>query len=154
MKEILYGAAGLLTGLYWLATGAYALLVVRLGWRAFAIFVPFAAIVALAILRLDGKTDRSLADLIEEKCKNKFFKRKMLILMKGGRAVALLISTTFLCPFFTPLVVNSTFKGRKVYFLAVVLNMIGVAGGITFYLCFANWARTVWWLKWIVPNSI
>lgn len=78
----------------------------------------------------------------------------MLILLKGGRVVALLVSMIFLCPFFTPLVVNSSFNGRKVYALAAILNMIGVAGGITFYLCFADWARTIWWLKWIVPNSI
>lgn len=152
MKKKLFAIAGILQGVSFFLSSLYALVVAFLDWRAYAVFVPLAGLLAALIVNLDGNTERSLADTIAQKINNATVRRLCALLFKGGRVIVILISIAFLGPFIAPLLINSCFKGNKVYVLSIFCNMACSALWIYIYLVLAGWMRTIWWLKWLVPQ--
>lgn len=152
MKKTLFTIAGILQAVSFFTTSLYAWVVAFLDWRAYAVFVPLAGLLAALIVRLDGDTERSLADTIAQKINNESVRRLCFLLFKGGRVIVILVSIAFFGPFIAPLLINSCFKGNKVYALSVFCNMACSALWIFIYLVLADWMRTVWWLKWLMPQ--
>lgn len=138
MKKAFYVILSVLTVIYWLITPLYFFIVALLRWRAFVVFPLLAGLLAWLIIRLDGGTERSLADLIQQKIKNRRIKKIILSLFRGGRVPAIIISILFFGPFLTPLVANSCIRGRKVYVWAVIFNMAGAALGVYIYQQFGE----------------
>lgn len=127
---MLFAISGVLTGISWILSSGYYVVTILLGWRAYATFPPLAGILALILVYLDGDTERTLADIINQHIKRERIKNALLKLFKV-RVIAIIISALAFGPFLTPLIVNSCVKGRnKVYFWAIFLNVATTALGI------------------------
>lgn len=175
MGLAIIAVAGALSVASWALTALYAGAIIALGWRAYIAFVPLAGLLAGILIHFQGDTEKTLEDLVNEYFKDgpplqsiknrlwrflktitRFFKKVLknaLLYLFKIRIIAIIISTIFFCPYFTPLVVNLCLKGHKrVYFWAIVLNMLGTALWIFVYLGGADLIGSIWGLHWLLKN--
>lgn len=131
IKLAILAAAAVLSVANFAIGPIYIGVIVVLGWRAYAAFVPLAGFLAWPLIYFNGNTDETLAEFIKRKIKSERMKNFLLYLFKG-RIVAMIISALFLGPYLTPYVVNLCLK-KRVYFWAMMLNMIGTALWIFIY---------------------
>jgi len=142
IKLAILAAAAVLSVANYALTPLYIGIIVVLEWRAYAAFVPLAGFLAWLFIYLDGDTEETLEGFVKRKIKGKRTKNILLYLFKG-RIVAIIVSTIFLGPYLTPFVVNSCLK-KRVYFWAILLNMLGVALWIFIYQGGAELFKTFW----------
>lgn len=173
MKKVglaIIAVAGALSVASWGLTFIYAGAIVALGWRAYVVFMPLAGLLAGILIYFQGDTEKTLEDLVNEYLKDgpplqdiknrvwrflkaiaRFLKKvlkKILLYLFKVRIIAIIVSTIFFCPYFTPLAVNLCVKGHKrVYFWAIILNMLGTALWIFIYRGGWELVKSIWEIK-------
>ncbi len=142
IKLAIFAAAAVLSVANFAIGPIYIGVIIILGWRAYAAFVPLAGLLALPLIYFNGNTDQTLEEFIKQKIKGERIRNFLLKLFKG-RIVAMIISALFLGPYLTPYVVNLCLK-RRVYFWAILLNMLGTALWIFIYQGGAEIIKSLW----------
>jgi len=143
IKLIILGIATALQMISGFASALYIFLLILFGWRAYAVFVPLAGILAMILVYVQGDTEKTLKDFLEELwpegelsqkmrprlcsktltkiwltwtvCMNfcKKILKKTFMMFFKVRIFAIVISVFFLAPFSLPIVVNLCMKGSR-----------------------------------------